>query len=184
MRETCCKYRFGRAELLPIKKTGEAVAWYVAGYLSKSFGLVPSGRKNRLVRYSRSLSQNMRLGTEGIAAKNRKNRKTKGQKDRLYRMKIQYPFLLHSPSCQKVLRCHVTKSFISEKILPRMARGLLTQRRKVTARPAATEEFEQEQTEETENEKFCQNCAILVDTLQRRKEPLPALRLRDFAPLR
>jgi hypothetical protein len=57
LRETCCKYRFGRAELLPIKKTGEALARYVAGYLSKSFGLVPSGRKNRLVRYSRSLSQ-------------------------------------------------------------------------------------------------------------------------------
>jgi len=57
LRETCCKHRFGRAELLPIKKTGEAVARYVAGYLSKSFGLVPSGRKNRLVRYSRSLSQ-------------------------------------------------------------------------------------------------------------------------------
>jgi hypothetical protein len=57
LRETCCKYRFGRAELLPIKKTGAAVARYVAGYLSKSFGLVPSGRKNRLVRYSRTLSQ-------------------------------------------------------------------------------------------------------------------------------
>jgi len=57
LRETCCKYRFGRAELLPIKKTGEALARYVAGYLCKSFGLVPSGRKNRLVRYSRSLSQ-------------------------------------------------------------------------------------------------------------------------------
>ena len=57
LRETCCKYRFGRVELLPIKKTGEAVARYVAGYLSKSFGLVPAGRKNRLVRFSRSLSQ-------------------------------------------------------------------------------------------------------------------------------
>jgi hypothetical protein len=57
LRETCCKYRFGRVELLPIKKTGQAVARYVAGYLSKSFGLVPAGRKNRLVRFSRSLSQ-------------------------------------------------------------------------------------------------------------------------------
>jgi len=57
LRETCCKYRFGRAELLPIKKTGEALARYVAGYLSKSFGLVPSGRRNKLVRYSRSLSR-------------------------------------------------------------------------------------------------------------------------------
>jgi hypothetical protein len=57
LRETCCKYRFGRAELLPIKKTGEALARYVAGYLSKSFGLVPSGRRNKLVRYSRNLSR-------------------------------------------------------------------------------------------------------------------------------
>jgi hypothetical protein len=61
LRETCCKYRFGRAELLPIKKTGEALARYVAGYLSKSFGLVPSGRKNRLVRYSRSLGQKITM---------------------------------------------------------------------------------------------------------------------------
>jgi hypothetical protein len=57
LRNICCKYRFGRAELLPIKKTGEALARYVASYLSKSFGLVPSGRKYRLVRYSRSLGR-------------------------------------------------------------------------------------------------------------------------------
>jgi hypothetical protein len=57
LRNICCKYRFGRAELLPIWKTGEALARYVAGYLSKSFGLVPSGRRNKLVRYSRNLSR-------------------------------------------------------------------------------------------------------------------------------
>jgi hypothetical protein len=57
LRKTCCKYRFGRAELLPIRKTGEALARYVAGYLSKSFGLVSSGRRNKLVRYSRNLSR-------------------------------------------------------------------------------------------------------------------------------
>jgi hypothetical protein len=61
LRETCCKYRFGRAELLPIKKTGEALARYVAGYLSKSFGLVPSGRKHRLVRYSKNLGQKITM---------------------------------------------------------------------------------------------------------------------------
>ena len=61
LRETCCKYRFGRAELLPIEKTGEALARYVAGYLSKSFGLVPSGPKHRSVRYSRSVSQKITM---------------------------------------------------------------------------------------------------------------------------
>jgi hypothetical protein len=61
LRETCCKYRFGRAELLPIKKTGESLARYVAGYLSKSFGLVPSGRKYRLVRYSKKLGQKITM---------------------------------------------------------------------------------------------------------------------------
>jgi hypothetical protein len=61
LRETCCKYRFGRAELLPIKKTGETLARYVAGYLSKSFGLVPSGRKHRLVRYSKNLGQKITM---------------------------------------------------------------------------------------------------------------------------
>jgi hypothetical protein len=35
----------------------------------------------------------------------------------------------------------------------------LTQRREGAARPAATEEFEQEQTEKTEAEKLCQKCA-------------------------
>jgi hypothetical protein len=52
----CFKYRFGRPQLLPIWKTGEALARYVAGYLGKSWGRVPPGRRNRLVRYSRSLS--------------------------------------------------------------------------------------------------------------------------------
>jgi len=61
LRETCCKYRFGRAELLPIKKTGETLARYVAAYLSKSFGLVPAGRKHRLVRYSKNLGQKITM---------------------------------------------------------------------------------------------------------------------------
>jgi hypothetical protein len=49
------------AELLPIRKTGETLARYVAGYLSKSFGLVPSGRKHRLVRYSRNWSHKITM---------------------------------------------------------------------------------------------------------------------------
>ena len=39
LRETCCKYRFGRAELLPIKKTGETVS---VGFPA-SFGLSAVG---------------------------------------------------------------------------------------------------------------------------------------------
>jgi hypothetical protein len=61
LRTACCKYRFGRVELMPIKKTGEAVARYVAGYLSKSWERVPVGRKSRLVRFSRTLSRNISM---------------------------------------------------------------------------------------------------------------------------
>ena len=56
LREICCRYRFGRVELLPIKKTGEALARYLAGYLSKSFKLIAPGKKHRLVRFSRGVS--------------------------------------------------------------------------------------------------------------------------------
>jgi hypothetical protein len=61
LRSICSKYRFGRVELMPIKKTGEAVARYVAGYLSKSWERVPVGRKSRLVRLSRTLSRNISM---------------------------------------------------------------------------------------------------------------------------
>ncbi len=61
LRRVCGKYRFGRTELIPIKKTGEALARYVAGYLSKSFGRVASGRRNRLVRLCRNLSRNFSM---------------------------------------------------------------------------------------------------------------------------
>jgi hypothetical protein len=68
LRQVCCKYRFGRVELLPVKKTGPALARYVAGYLSKSFWLVPPGRKHRLVRYSRGISRvfNMRFSVYSL----------------------------------------------------------------------------------------------------------------------
>ena len=61
LRKIACKYRFGRIELLPIKKTGEALARYLASYLSKSFKLVPAGKRCRLVRFSRSLSRNFSM---------------------------------------------------------------------------------------------------------------------------
>jgi len=61
LRETCCKYRFGRVELLPVKKTGPALARYLAVYLSKSFKLVPPGCKHRLIRYSRGISRNLNM---------------------------------------------------------------------------------------------------------------------------
>ena len=57
LRQTCCKYRFGRVELMPIRKTGAALARYLAGYLSKAFRLVTNGRKHRLVRLSRGVSR-------------------------------------------------------------------------------------------------------------------------------
>jgi hypothetical protein len=46
---------------MPIKKTGEPLARYAAGYLSKSWGRVPPGRKSRLVRLSRTLSRNISM---------------------------------------------------------------------------------------------------------------------------
>jgi len=68
LRLVCCKYRFGRVELLPVKKTGAALARYLGGYLSKSFGLIPAGRKHRLVRYSRGISRffSMRFSIVGL----------------------------------------------------------------------------------------------------------------------
>jgi hypothetical protein len=57
LREIACKYRFGRIELLPVKKTGEALARYLAAYLSKSFKVIPSGKRHRLIRLSRGISR-------------------------------------------------------------------------------------------------------------------------------
>ena len=44
-------------ELLPIKKTKEAFARYLGKYLTKTFNLIPPGRRNRLVRYSRGIGK-------------------------------------------------------------------------------------------------------------------------------
>ena len=61
LRENACKYRFGRIELLPVKKTGEALARYLAAYLSKSFKVIPSGKRHRLIRLSRGLSKQINM---------------------------------------------------------------------------------------------------------------------------
>jgi len=57
LRGIACKYRFGRIELHPIRESGEAVARYLAGYLSKTWKGLKSSRKSRLVRYSRAISK-------------------------------------------------------------------------------------------------------------------------------
>jgi hypothetical protein len=53
-RKTSKKYGFGRTELLPVRKTGEALAAYVAKYISKGFAFRQSQDKGaRLVSYSK-----------------------------------------------------------------------------------------------------------------------------------
>jgi len=61
LRQIACKYRFGRIELLPVKKTGEALARYLADYLSKSFQVIPAGKKHRLIRFSRGISKQINM---------------------------------------------------------------------------------------------------------------------------
>ena len=61
LRETVCKYRFGRVELLPIKKTKEAFARYLGKYLTKTFNLIPPGRRHRLIRYSRGVGRHFSM---------------------------------------------------------------------------------------------------------------------------
>jgi len=61
LRATACKCRFGRVELLPIKKTKEAFARYLGKYLTKTFNLIEPGRKNRLVRYSRGIGWHLTI---------------------------------------------------------------------------------------------------------------------------
>jgi hypothetical protein len=61
LRETACKYRFGRVELLPIKKTKEAFARYLGKYLTKTFNLIPPGRRHRLIRYSRGVGRHFSM---------------------------------------------------------------------------------------------------------------------------
>jgi hypothetical protein len=52
LRETLPAYGFGRAELTPIRKTGEAVASYVSKYVEKNlFNRLACDRRKKLVRY-------------------------------------------------------------------------------------------------------------------------------------
>lgn len=52
LRETLPAYGFGRAELTPIRKTGEAVACYVSKYVEKNlFNRLACDRRKKLVRY-------------------------------------------------------------------------------------------------------------------------------------
>ena len=54
-RTTAKRYGFGRSELLPVKKTGEALASYVAKYISKGFSYRRDEDKGaRLVSYSKN----------------------------------------------------------------------------------------------------------------------------------
>lgn len=52
MRDVLPRYGFGRSELLPIKKTGEAVAAYVAKYVEKNiYNRLKEDKGKKLVRY-------------------------------------------------------------------------------------------------------------------------------------
>jgi hypothetical protein len=52
LRDVLPRYGFGRAELLPVRKTGEAVACYVSKYIEKNvFNRLPEDRGKKLVRY-------------------------------------------------------------------------------------------------------------------------------------
>ena len=56
LREIACKYRFGRVELLPVKKSGEAVGYYLGDYLVKTYNKIPRGQRCRLVRFSKNIN--------------------------------------------------------------------------------------------------------------------------------
>jgi hypothetical protein len=57
LRERACKYRFGRVELLPVKKSGQAVGLYLGDYLVKTYNTIPAGRRCRLVRFSKGINR-------------------------------------------------------------------------------------------------------------------------------
>ena len=60
LRQTCCRYRFGRVELLPVKKTGAALGFYLGGYLVKTYQKIPAGQRRRLVRFSAGVGSEFR----------------------------------------------------------------------------------------------------------------------------
>ncbi len=56
LREVSCRYRFGRVELLPIKKSGQAVGFYLGDYLVKTYNCLSPGQRCRLVRFSERIN--------------------------------------------------------------------------------------------------------------------------------
>jgi hypothetical protein len=57
LRVICCRYRFGRVELLPVKKTAAAVGNYLGDYLVKTYEMMSGGKRCRLVRFSKGINQ-------------------------------------------------------------------------------------------------------------------------------
>ena len=54
LRQRLPAYGFGRHELIPIRKTADAIAWYIGGYIRKSLaGRSEQHKRRRFVRYSR-----------------------------------------------------------------------------------------------------------------------------------
>jgi hypothetical protein len=59
LRTVCCRYRFGRVELLPVRKSAQAVGRYLGGYLVKTYEGAPAGQRRRLVRFSRRINESI-----------------------------------------------------------------------------------------------------------------------------
>jgi hypothetical protein len=57
LREIACRYRFGRVELLPVKKSAAAVGFYLGDYLVKTYHRMAQGQRCRLVRFSRGINR-------------------------------------------------------------------------------------------------------------------------------
>lgn len=57
LRITACKYSFGRVELLPVKKSGQAVGLHLGDYLVKTYNATQDGKRCRLVRFSKGINQ-------------------------------------------------------------------------------------------------------------------------------
>ena len=68
--------------------------------------------------------------------------------------------------------------------ISRISRIRKSFRRKVAARPAATKEFKQEHTENTEAEKFCQKCVTFRYSTAKSPRCQDGIDLFAFAPLR
>ena len=60
LRQVCCRYRFGRTELLPVIKSGAALGFYLAEYMVKTYSKIPAGQRCRLVRFSRTIGAEFR----------------------------------------------------------------------------------------------------------------------------